>query len=951
VRVGEVVGDAYGRLMAMRGMERSEGARRKRRRKRRSREVAWKIETQNVRGFTEESQSRWLSAWRRTPVKDRPAAWLLQETHVSSEEEAENLRLMWSGLWGRQHQQSGLVLSYWSVHTKKEGGVAILLNPNAAITVQPWNNRVIAVQIGTERIVNVYAPNSVETREEVFTKLQDWPWGKQTTTLAGDFNSVQSPPLDRMGGTRSGKPESQALQDLLLQLELEDAVTLEADMDESVAEVDSTQYFTYWGPDSASRIDRFYVPQQWTKEVHWVEVLEPAAASDHQCVRLHLHRMSNNGKRHRAPRGGTYPIRTAQPDRVVNEIIEDLADIGVGFRVTAKTWDQTAAECTTCIRRKAKEDTTRRKKAVHRLNAQNRAHLLTRRELLRVSEADSREEHLVRIGQRLERTTRQLRWQFKRVSNWESDQTITGLDCINGEPFQREMSIADKFKSEWKPILGKVHSAVPGDKLESEFDSFVQVPASRRVTQKQNTELMETITTAEVIKAISDLNRHKAAGPDGLNNDFFKDIEALLVPAMVAIGNELLQGAEPPKSFLGSLIIPLRKKGDSTNAMDCRPISLLQTAYKVFTKVMATRMQRVLGKTIGSSQQGFIHERQMQKTVVMMLAALATAKEEPALDAERSRIILLLDFRKAYDTVAREFLFLALSKFGFSHSFVELLRKLHAGTTARFLVNGELSDPQEVISGIRQGCPLAPLLFILAAEILAIAIHQNQQLQGIEVPGGRQPAELHVFSAFVDDSTLFLQEARQLPIAMEIVERFGLLSGLQVQPAKSHLIFLNTAIMELEYKDIPVLQHGDTVRYLGYQVGTGEMINVNWANRIRNIQRRLATATQLATSVATRVLLLNVVMLPSILFTAAMFDMPQWAATQLRNLQKQYLWRQSVAVDTSRHKMNPGLIFTPMQAGGLGVVSIELAVKVQRIKDTMQWLIQRNDLYWAAWKS
>jgi hypothetical protein len=121
------------------------------------------------------------------------------------------------------------------------------------------------------------------------------------------------------------------------------------------------------------------------------------------------------------------------------------------------------------------------------------------------------------------------------------------------------------------------------------------------------------------------------------------------------------------------------------------------------------------------------------------------------------------------------------------------------------------------------------------------------------------------------------------------------------------------------------------VRYLGYQVGTGELVNVNWASRIRNIQRRLATATQVATSVATRMLLLNVVMLPSILFTAAIFDTPQWAAKQLRNLQKQFLWRQSVAVDTSRHKMNPGLIFTPKQAGGLGLVSIELATKVQRV--------------------
>ena len=94
--------------------------------------------------------------------------------------------------------------------------------------------------------------------------------------------------------------------------------------------------------------------------------------------------------------------------------------------------------------------------------------------------------------------------------------------------------------------------------------------------------------------------------------------------------------------------------------------------------------------------------------------------------------------------------------------------------------------------------------------------------------------------------------------------------------------------MEDLYK-IPVLRHGDTVRYLGYAVGTGELTTANWAARVRNVQRRLATATQLATSVESRVLILNVIMLPAVLFTAAVFEIPPWAEQQLRNLQKQFL--------------------------------------------------------------
>ena len=76
----------------------------------------------------------------------------------------------------------------------------------------------------------------------------------------------------------------------------------------------------------------------------------------------------------------------------------------------------------------------------------------------------------------------------------------------------------------------------------------------------------------------------------------------MLVPAMVTIGNELLAGGKPPPSFLQKLIIPLRRKGDSADAMNYRPIARLQTGYKVYAKVIASRVQRVLGTPVGKSQ-------------------------------------------------------------------------------------------------------------------------------------------------------------------------------------------------------------------------------------------------------------------------------------------------------------------------------------------------------------
>ena len=75
--------------------------------------------------------------------------------------------------------------------------------------------------------------------------------------------------------------------------------------------------------------------------------------------------------------------------------------------------------------------------------------------------------------------------------------------------------------------------------------------------------LYTRVTEAKVLTAVASLNRNQEAGPDGLNNNFYKDTPSLLVPALVAISNQILEGADPPLSFLEALIILIRKMGDS----------------------------------------------------------------------------------------------------------------------------------------------------------------------------------------------------------------------------------------------------------------------------------------------------------------------------------------------------------------------------------------------------
>ena len=118
-----------------------------------------------------------------------------------------------------------------------------------------------------------------------------------------------------------------------------------------------------------------------------------------------------------------------------------------------------------------------------------------------------------------------------------------------------------------------------------------------------------------------------------------------------------------------------------------------------------------------------------------------------------------------------------------------------------------------------------------------------------------------------------------------------------------------------------VLQPADTVWYLGYRVGLRYLHNRNLLLRIWKLERRLILASRVDMSVQDRVLIRNSIILPSVLFTAAIFDMPEWTRREFHILYKQFLWDHATSTEASLHKINRGLLFTPKKVGGwLGLI-------------------------------
>ena len=194
-------------------------------------------------------------------------------------------------------------------------------------------------------------------------------------------------------------------------------------------------------------------------------------------------------------------------------------------------------------------------------------------------------------------------------------------------------------------------------------------------------------------------------------------------------------------------VICLIPKDDSdlTELSNWRPLTLLNVDYKILAKAIGQRIESKLSSLIHSDQTGFIKGRFIGQNVRLLndIMEYTEAKNLPG-------ILLFIDFRKAFDTIEWNFLHKCIELYNFGPNIRKWISILYNNVESGVMNAGFMTTYFKVSRGVRQGCPLSPLLFVLAVEMLALKIRQDQLCRGIELPNG-QNAKI---SQFADDTTL-----------------------------------------------------------------------------------------------------------------------------------------------------------------------------------------------------
>ncbi|GLB44701.1 putative RNase H [Lyophyllum shimeji] len=325
---------------------------------------------------------------------------------------------------------------------------------------------------------------------------------------------------------------------------------------------------------------------------------------------------------------------------------------------------------------------------------------------------------------------------------------------------------------------------------------------TKTTSDSQKQDLGSTVTRAEVLEALSESQNNTAAGLDGATYEFWKtlhnrfvedskldrpafDVVGLMTAAFVDIQQH---GLVTATRFADGWMCPLYKKGERTDIANYRPITCLNTDYKIFTKTLASRLAKVAPSLIHHSQAGFIQGRRIadQTKLIRLIFHYAEATEQNGL-------IVALDQEKAYDKIDHAYLWQTLRKFEIPEEYIRTVQSLYGNAETRIMINGYLSSPWQVTRGVRQGDPLSCLLFDLAIEPLAASL-RNSNLKGFEIPGSDEKL---IANLFADDTTTFLSEDDEFEDLQALLDDWCIASKAKFNVKKTEVI----PIGQEEYRD------------------------------------------------------------------------------------------------------------------------------------------------------
>jgi len=361
----------------------------------------------------------------------------------------------------------------------------------------------------------------------------------------------------------------------------------------------------------------------------------------------------------------------------------------------------------------------------------------------------------------------------------------------------------------------------------------------RSLSVSEGVGLIKPFSMQEVTEAVWDCDSNKSPGPDGINFGFIKEFWPDIKDEVMRFVSEFHRNGKLSKGINATFIALIPKVDCPQKLNFFRPISLVGSLYKILAKLLANRLRGVIGSVVSESQSAFVKNKQILDGIL-----IANEVVNEACQSKKELMLFKVDFEKAYDSVDWGCLDSVLGRMAFPVLWRKWIRECVCTATASVLVNGSPIDEFPLKRGLRQGDPLSPFLFLLAAEGLNIVMKslvEAQLFSGYSIGDVNPVGVSHL--QFADDTLLLGTKSWANVCALRAgLVIFVAMSGLKVNFLKSMLVGVNIAsswlleaasVLRCKVGKVPFL-------YLGMPIGGNPRRLCFWEPIVNRIKSRLS---------------------------------------------------------------------------------------------------------------
>ncbi|KAL6536656.1 hypothetical protein OROMI_026237 [Orobanche minor] len=433
------------------------------------------------------------------------------------------------------------------------------------------------------------------------------------------------------------------------------------------------------------------------------------------------------------------------------------------------------------------------------------------------------------------------------------------------------------------------------------------------ITHEQNNMLCVTPTIDEIRSCVFDMEGDSVAGPDGFGIRFFQICWDIISSDVFDAVVDFFSGSPMPRAFTTTTISLIPKNNNPQSWKDFRPISLCNSTYKIISKILSKRLGTILPSFINSAQSGFIKVRNITDNIL-------TAHEVTHdISQSMTNTIIKLDMEKAYDRINWNFIFQVMTRFGFSAAWVNFIKSCISNCWFSILVNSQSAGFFKSDRGIRQGDPLSPLIFAIAADYFSRSIDKMFDKNPTMFYKIKKKVKI-THLAYADDILIFLNATKKnLHLLNNCLTHYENVSGQKVNNFKSNFIMYKPTpqvanwvqwISGFKNATLPVM-------YLGVPLWKGFQSFEMYSPLISKIKTKILNWNHHLLSTGGRLGLIKSVLNSIAFFSLQVLKPPENVIIALERIFNKFLWGTS---DNRRrlHWAAWSRLCYPTDEGGLG---------------------------------